>query len=199
VLPSLKKFFFTTFAIPLLVVAYDSHGQLKRFPAHPVRGNQAAANERVQARTKETPPLALPFFDDFSKANGVYADTSLWENSSSVWVNDGMAIRPPTINVATFDGLNSSGIPYNSNEVLLTGYTDTLMSRPIDLSESGVSVAERSSVYLSFMYQWQGNVEPPDEEDFLELSFKTAEESSGYAPSGGCPAPMTCGTLIIFT
>ncbi len=133
--------------------------------------------DNAGARTKETAPLSLPFFDDFSKpVNFVYADTNRWENSTSVWINDGMAIQPPTLYVATFDGLSSSGSPYNQNEILLTGYTDTLMSRPIDLSEASVPIADRPTVYLSFYYQWQGNLEPPDQKDFLEVGFKTADE-----------------------
>lgn len=123
-------------------------------------------------------PLALPFFEDFSKPfNEIYADTNRWQNSYSVWVNDGMAIRPPTINVATFDGLDSAGRAYSSNDILLTGYADNLTSRPIDLGEGALPIAERSSVYLSFLYQWQGNVEAPDERDFLELEFRTAEDN----------------------
>src|SRR5690606_23851452 len=117
--------------------------QLQRYPAFPSRNAPVSKGENSVGRTKEVAPLTLPFFDDFSKPfNLAYADTGLWENSSSVWINDGMAIQPPTLYVATFDGLNSSGAPYNTNEVLLTGYTDTLMSRPIDLSEAKVSIAE---------------------------------------------------------
>ncbi len=165
-------------AILALALSHSSWGQLKRFPAYQARpGSPGVAREDPSARTKQTTPLSLPFFDDFSKPfKGISPDTLLWENSSSVWVNDGMAIHPPTINVATFDGLNAGGMPYNPNEILLTGYTDTLTSQPIDLSEAAVAFPERSSVYLSFLYQWQGNLEPPDEKDHLELSFKTAEE-----------------------
>lgn len=124
------------------------------------------------------PPLTLPFFEDFSKPfQEIYADTNRWEDSYSVWVNDGMAIRPPTINVATFDGLDSAGRAYSSNDILLTGYADNLTSRPIEMGESAVAIAERPSVYLSFFYQWQGNVEAPDEKDFLELEFRTAEDN----------------------
>lgn len=124
------------------------------------------------------PPLTLPFFEDFSKPfQEIYADTNRWEDSYSVWVNDGMAIRPPTINVATFDGLDSAGRAYSSNDILLTGYADNLTSRPIEMGESAVAIAQRPSVYLSFFYQWQGNVEAPDERDFLELEFRTAEDN----------------------
>lgn len=157
--------------LSLVAVSECAWAQLVRFPAH---GDRPAQRVSASARTKEVTPLPLPFFDDFSKPYGIYPDTIRWENSSSVWVNDGMAIRPPTVNVATFDGLNSAGRPYNPNEILLTGYTDTLASQPIDLSETNVAIAERSSVYLSFLYQWQGNIEPPDEKDNLELSFLAA-------------------------
>src|SRR5690606_19922032 len=123
-------------------------------------------------------PLSLPFFDDFSKpVLTIYPDTNKWENGYSVWVNDGMAIRPPTINVATFDGLDSSGRAYNPNDILLTGYADNLTSHPIDLSEAALPVGERASVFISFFYQWYGHTEAPDDKDFLELDFKTADEN----------------------
>ncbi|HEX8041780.1 MAG TPA: T9SS type A sorting domain-containing protein, partial [Chryseosolibacter sp.] len=138
----------------------------------------SARTPLTSARTKQSGPLLLPFFDDFSKPfNILYPDTTLWEDSYSTWVNDGMAIHPPTINVATFDGLDSAGNAYNANEVLLTGYTDELTSKPIDMSEARVSLPERSGIYLSFFYQWSGNVEAPDEKDFVELDFKAAGET----------------------
>ncbi|MEX2234558.1 MAG: T9SS type A sorting domain-containing protein [Cyclobacteriaceae bacterium] len=162
----------------LLILSHLSVAQLQRFPAGGEQGYTTEKTQNPSGRTKQTPPLVLPFFDDFSKPfNQIYADTTLWQDSYSVWVNDGMGIHPPTINVATFDGLNSAGAAYNPNEVLLTGYTDTLTSRPIDLSEANISLAERPTVYLSFFYQWQGNVEAPDAKDFLQLDFKTVEEN----------------------
>lgn len=170
---------FYSLCIPFLLVVFslDATAQLRRYPAYPPSHPAQARTERSSGRTKETPPLTLPFFDDFSKpVNVIYPDTNRWASGNSVWINDGMAIHPPTINVATFDGLNALGMPYNPNEVLLTGYTDTLMSQPIDLSDTRVAAAERPTVYLSFYYQWQGNVEPPDERDFLELSFKTLDD-----------------------
>ena len=168
-----------TFVFLFVVLSHLSVAQLQRFPAHQSGSpNLTQKHRNAAARTEQTLPLKLPFFDDFSKplAN-IYADSSLWQSSYSVRINDGMAIHPPTINVATFDGLDSAGMAYNPNEVLLTGYTDQLISRPIDLSEAQVSLAERASVYLSFFYQWHGNVEAPDDKDFLELGFKTADEN----------------------
>ena len=176
---SSRKNIYYTFTLVLLLLSQLSLAQLQRFPAS-TNDSQHLPQKRDNAasRTKQSPPLVLPFFDDFSKPlNNIYADTLLWESSYSVRVNDGMAIHPPTINVATFDGLDSAGLAYNPNEVLLTGYTDEMISRPIDLSEGQLSVAERPTVYLSFFFQWQGNVEAPDEKDFLELGFKTAEQN----------------------
>lgn len=174
-----KKSNFQLFTFLLLALSQVSVAQFQRYPADaPQPRHVLGKGENATARTKQTAPLILPFFDDFSNPfNLIYADTILWENSNSIRVNDGMAIQPPTINVATFDGLNATGMPYNPNEVLLTGYTDTLLSRPIDLSEGKVTVQERANVYLSFFYQWQGNVEAPDEKDFLELSLKAAGEA----------------------
>lgn len=160
----------------LILAAHYSQAQLQRFPIPRGEvGKSLLKSQNSAGRTKQKQPLALPFFDDFSKPlYGLYADTLRWEDSYSVWINDGMGIHPPTINVATFDGLDSAGRAYNPNEVLLTGYTDKLISRPVDLSEARVTVAERATVYLSFFYQWQGNVEAPDEKDFLEIGFKNA-------------------------
>ena len=173
------KFICTTAIILLFVIlSHPTVAQLKLFPGQrPDPGRNVVKSQHSSGRTQQTPPLVLPFFDDFSKPfNTIWADTSRWVDSYSVWVNDGMAIHPPTINIATFDGLDSSGVAYSPNEVLLTGYTDNLTSKPIDLSETNVSVAERPTVYLSFFYQWQGNVEAPDAKDFLELDFKTSAE-----------------------
>ena len=114
-------------------------------------------------------PLALPFWDDFSTPSGDYPDSMLWENSRSVWVNNTMAINQPTINVATFDGLDSLGLPYDATNILEIGYTDKLISKPIDLSDP---VIDHSNTYLSFFYEWQGKGEAPDPSDYLELQFK---------------------------
>jgi hypothetical protein len=166
----------TTFL--LLILCHFSVAQLKQFPlAHTGKVIPGVEKQNSSGRTQETAPLTLPFFDDFSRTlNRIYPDSTKWLDSYTVWINDGMAIRPPTINVATFDGLDSAGRAYNPNEVLLTGYADDLTSRPLDLSEDALAIDERPTVYLSFFYQWQGNVEAPDEKDFLEVDFKTAEE-----------------------
>lgn len=181
-LPGRKPLFCAMILFGLLF-AHPTLAQLRILPLPPdASATTARKTAPASARTKETSPLLLPFFDDFSKPYlQRYADTSRWEESFSVLVNDGMGIHPPTINVATFDGLDSAGQAYNPNEVLQTGFTDTLTSRPIDLSEASLPIDERAGVFLSFFYQWQGNVEAPDDEDFLQLEFRTADEN-GWRP-----------------
>jgi hypothetical protein len=148
------------------------------------RSSTSAVRERSAARTKAVKPLTLPFFDDFSKPYSdpklkeVYPDTAKWVNSYTVWVNDGLGINAPTINVVTFDGLDASGQPFNATEIFLNGFTDSLVSKPIDMSETApvnpVSAAERNSVFLSFYYQWKGNGEAPDADDYLQVQFRNA-------------------------
>lgn len=112
-------------------------------------------------------PLSLPFFDDFSTASGRpgldQPDPTLWQPGSGVYINNTMAIGQPTVNVASFDGLQANGRPYVQNNPLSQGYTDTLASLPINLA--GLSVAD--SVYLSFYWQAKGQGELPDPGDSL--------------------------------
>jgi hypothetical protein len=161
-----------------LLSSQSSFGQLQ---VKPLKRSGIVTRENHFGRTKETAPLTLPFFDDFSKpliidsTNEWYPHPDLWERGFPVSVNDGLAINAPTLNVATFDGLDSAGNAYNAQEIFLNGFTDNLVSRPIDLSETSpvnpVSISERNTVYLSFYYQWKGNGEAPDADDYLQVQF----------------------------
>lgn len=124
------------------------------------------------ARTKAT-ELTLPFWDDFSFATTETPDDSLWLDGANVWVNDGLGINPPSIRVATFDGTDGTGKPYNVNDVLAKGYADKLESQVIRLDQ--VDPALRTTVYLSFFYQMKGRGELPDLGDVLILQFKNAD------------------------
>jgi hypothetical protein len=122
----------------------------------------------LNSRTQSLSPMPVPFWDDFSSLTN--SDT-LWEYKSTVWINDGLGIRPPTISVATFDGLDANGIPYSpsANQNLDFGLTDSLVSRKIKMGD--IPLFQRNSVFLSFFYQWGGNGEVPDANDFLRLEF----------------------------
>ncbi len=106
--------------------------------------------------------LGLPFFDDFSYDRSI-ASIDLWEQSS-VFVNRSYPLNPPTIGVATFDGLDRSGLARDFNPSNTTDPSDTLLSKEIDLSGS-------NSVYLMFYYQAKGIGDAPEIQDKLVLEF----------------------------
>lgn len=117
--------------------------------------------------------LNLPFFDDFSTSKSSGPNTKNWLPGSGVYVNNTLSILHPSLNVATFDGQNANGTPYNLVNPLTQGFTDTLTSQPVNLA--GKVAAD--SVYISFYWGAKGLGELPDSSDFLRLEFysKTKE------------------------
>jgi hypothetical protein len=174
-----SKYLYSILFIALLFITTDSLGQLTL--DYVQRRSKARLTATPTARTKATTPLSLPFWEDFSftpinipgDTNSNYPLDSLWHNSNSVWINAGVGINAPSKNVASFDGLDELGIPY-SDAILTNGFRDSLTSQPIDMSETSVPVGERNSVFFSFFYQWQGNGEPPDPNDFLQVEMKNS-------------------------
>ena len=75
----------------------------------------------------------------------------LWEDDD-VYVNGHYPISPPSIGVATFDGLARTGYPYNFAQYTAYGIADHLTSVPINLE----GFEPQDSLYLSFFYQPQG-------------------------------------------
>ncbi len=106
------------------------------------------------------PVLAIPFVDDFSY-QGPYPDNNLWLDAD-VFVNYTLAENPPTLGVATFDGLDRTGTPYGGEE----GFSDALTSTFIDLS--GIE----SGVFLSFFVQPKGVGIKPRTIDSLVIDFR---------------------------
>jgi hypothetical protein len=122
------------------------------------------------ARTQAINPVTLPFWDDFATITDGVADSTLWEYGKSVWINSGMGINPPSLNVATFDGLDSVGRAYSVNDLLAKGFADKMVSAPIRMDE--VLPANRTRVAITFFYQFKGRGEAPDPGDALSLHFK---------------------------
>lgn len=89
-----------------------------------------------------------------------------WVDNNAYW-NTTYPVFPPSIGVATLDGLNQFGLPYNKTSPTTVGIADYLTSKPINLG--GLSVAD--SVYLSFYYQSQGLGDWPNRRDSLSLEF----------------------------
>ena len=156
------------FAVILLLTR---HSVFCQFIVVPIP-KEATEKKKDSYRTQSIDPVVLPFWDDFSSVRDGYPKSNLWEFGKSVWVNDGMGINPPSLNVATFDGLDSLGKPYNVNDVLAKGFADKLVSAPIRMDL--LSAADRTRIFISFFYEFHGNGEPPDVGDLLSLSFKNS-------------------------
>lgn len=105
--------------------------------------------------------VGLPFMDDFSY-DGPGTDPALWLDRE-VYVNNTMAIDPPSIGVATMDGLAANGKPYGGE----TGEADRLTSTYIDLE------GEIGNVVLTYWLQRRGYGDKPEAGDSLRLQFKT--------------------------
>ncbi|HEY3429261.1 MAG TPA: hypothetical protein VGK39_01210, partial [Cyclobacteriaceae bacterium] len=153
----------------LLMLPVTTWAQLNQYNHEGIRNPE----KKSFARIASLDTLSLPFWDDFSFATNNHAEDTLWVNNRKVLVNSGQAVQAPTINVATFDGLNENGTPYSPSptDILDFGYRDTLESLPIKMTE--VLAAQRNGVYLSFFYQAGGYGEPPDPNDFLLVQLKS--------------------------
>ncbi|KAA9338941.1 T9SS type A sorting domain-containing protein [Adhaeribacter soli] len=115
------------------------------------------------AQTSRT--LSLPFFDDFAKFNN-RLDTTLWEDGSSVYVNNQFSRNPVSKNIATFNSFSAAGNLSTVSSTQKTG-VDTLTSRPINLS--GFSASD--SVYLSFYLQLGGIGLVPGTSSYFQVEF----------------------------
>jgi hypothetical protein len=127
--------------------------------------------------------LGLPFKEDFSYSPRYnYPSPDLWEKDSAVYVNSGFPIAPPSIGVATFDGLNKFGYPYLPDLVNINEpkSADTLISLPINLSTFTISTSTGTvnkiavpgdSISLTFYYQARGNGDPPEVSDSLVVDM----------------------------
>jgi len=93
------------------------------------------------------------------------SDSALWVDNF-VYRNFSMGIQPPTIGVATFDGTDEFGRPYQPGAIGSFGLADFLTSAPIDLF-----YPPSDSIFLSFFYQSQGLGYEPDPKDSLVLEF----------------------------
>lgn len=143
-----------------------SNAQLTSAP-EPVRNN-------LTSRTMSITPLdTLPFFDDFSYSYlSPYPSTNNWIDSN-VFINHTFPIAPPSFGVATFDGLNKKGYPYNISALVgNSAQADKLTSRPINLKNSrGYIYSLADSIYLSFYYQAEGRGDAPEPNDSLSVDF----------------------------
>ncbi len=154
----------------LVLMAPVAWAQLHEIPIQYQLPPAPSANSRLQGVT----PITLPFWDDFSTSTG-RLDTAWWlpASQAQILARPGNGILPPTLNVVTFDGVDANGNPYSPTDT--DGPTDSLVSRPIDLTQVPVSL--RNTVYLSFFFQVKGQGNQPEPEDSLLLYFKRSDGS----------------------
>lgn len=125
---------------------------------------------------QEIDTLSLPFLEDFSSYTGA-PDTNKFYNQGGVFINNDYGSSPRSKNVASFDGIDEFGIPYeqiptggNSNAVI-NGTADYLVSKPINLA----NLTKDDGLIFSFWWQ-KGSVDIElypelDEGDTLDLFF----------------------------
>lgn len=126
-----------------------------------------AATVQFSAETTDT--LNPPFVDDFSYRSD-RPSMEFWSDQD-VWINDAMPLFQNSIGVATFDGCNAYGKPYQPGNLTTNGIADQLTSNYINLQGA-------TDVWLSFQYQRAGRGETPSSTDSLVVSFYSPVDSS---------------------
>jgi hypothetical protein len=113
----------------------------------------------------------VPDLDGFLRKEILYTHAvdasirnALWLDSY-VYINNSFGINPPTIGVATFDGINEFGRAYSFVQNA-HGIADYLTSKPLNLAYPA-----SDSIYFSFYYQPQGLGNAPEVNDSLVLEF----------------------------
>lgn len=107
-------------------------------------------------------------------------DNTLWtppidtfDSAKAVpFINNRFAKTPLTQGVATFDGTDAKGFPYDISSSTTYGVADVLTSKPIRLDSN------MEEVYLSFFYQAGGYGNFPDESDSLVVEFFDVVDST---------------------
>ncbi len=102
---------------------------------------------------------ATQFFSPVSDPTKIWIEREAYHNYR-------FAVNPWSLGVATFDGLDQFGYPYDFGAAT-TNYADHLTSKPVDMS--GLDASD--SVYFSFLYQAEGFGDEPESSDSLILEF----------------------------
>ncbi len=143
-----------------VLVTHFSWGQMMEYPLKNHRALQKHATQAVDT-------LELPFWEDFSSSS-LIPDSTLWLYGINVNVNPGRGLRPPSLQVATFDGTDVNGVPYSTIDE--RGPADSLVSQPINLGS--IDLGLRNTLYFSFFWQKRGLGEIPEKVDSIRLQFK---------------------------
>ncbi|MES2798885.1 MAG: T9SS type A sorting domain-containing protein [Bacteroidota bacterium] len=131
---------------------------------------------------------ATQFFADLNDANALWLDSYVYHNYS-------FAKDPRTLGVATFDGIDDNGFPYEIGTTI-TNYADKLTSKPLDLS----TLSDADSVYFSFLYQKQGLGDAPESGDSLLVEFYAKDLDQWFhvwSVNGGTVNDFTHGHIRV--
>ncbi len=114
-------------------------------------------------RKASTPALQLPFFEDFSSLHSPFPNAERWKDRS-VFINANFPYFPPSIGVATFDGMDANGYLYEHASIYAFA-ADTLTSQPIRTDSifqpepNALPIAD-DTLYFSFYFQPGGGYGP---------------------------------------
>jgi hypothetical protein len=124
-------------------------------------------SKNTNLRTEAT-PLTLPFWEDFSDTANL---VNHFKPNTGIYFNNHLCLNQPSINVATFDGLDGNGKKYDPAYIFQMDKADSLVSLDFDIS----ALSAKDSLYFSFQYQIAGYGEVPDQQegDSLVLQFYT--------------------------
>jgi hypothetical protein len=173
--------FLYTFFIAILSFSI-TYAQQSGFEITPLKGNPSLGNTKPRLQTRSAALINLPFVEDFSYASP-FPDPDIWLDNY-VYINNDMAYNPPTVGVATFDGIDAKGRPYGPDGNY--GSADTLTSSLINLKDildaNGVkrNLTIADNVVMSFFLQPKGVCYTPANKDSMVLEFRDANGAWNY-------------------
>lgn len=150
----------------LLCCAIMTNGQILEVPlgSNPKLTNyQPPLEHRPNWDKNAGDTIDIPFLDDFNYES-LLPSGKYWEDQFA-YVNKGYGVNPPTLGVATLDGIDANGVAYANSG---SGIRDYLTSNPMRLG----SKTAGDNVHLSYFYQKKGFGEKPEIGDSLVVEFK---------------------------
>jgi hypothetical protein len=175
----------------LLLLPLAFFGQVKEVPLrfNPVQAFRHAQHQETTTNDNRGGSLTIPFFDDFSHYSlppiNNPVEWQMWSDDNA-YINCTFPVAPLTIGVATLDGLQANGQPYEWDQPDEVSECDVLTSLPITL----LGYTPEDTLYLLFHYQNGGWGNSTEIYDTLYLDFYTPVNSGNWinvwkVPGGG--------------
>ncbi|MBD3635755.1 MAG: T9SS type A sorting domain-containing protein [Crocinitomicaceae bacterium] len=106
------------------------------------------------------------FFANLNDTNNIWLSNSACHNYR-------FPVDPWSLGVVTFDGVDSTGRPYQFGNTNAYGQADVLTSKPVNL-------LGKTQVFLQFLYQPQGHGNMPEDQDSLIVDFYLVDSAKWY-------------------